>query len=167
MVRWWTSRIFLSRLLRLLSIIQSRSWSHEKLSQLQPPPLLSPSFQIGPTHHLTPLLNSANKLYCHRKGVQQRIIARTVVLICRLDYTFKIHFCWAIQLHSMQYIWCDRVLYGARCLQISIVDDVIISNGVLMPYWPQVTGKVAAGNIVKVLVLKMSIVFATGCDVLW
>ena len=35
-----------------------------------------------------------------------------------------------------------------------------------MPYWPQVTGKVAAGNIVKVLVLKMSIVFATGCDVL-
>ena len=75
--------------------------------------------------------------------------------------------CWKVQLHSMQYIWCDRVLYGARCLQISIVDDVIISNGVLMPYWPQVTGKVAAGNIVKVLVLKMSIVFATGCDVLW
>ena len=55
---------------------------------------------------------------------------------------------------------------GLGVYRFAKVDDVIVSNCVLMPYWTPVIGKDAAGNIVKVLALKMNIVFATGCEVL-
>jgi hypothetical protein len=55
---------------------------------------------------------------------------------------------------------------GLGVYRFAKVDDDIVSSCVLIPYWPPVIGKDAAGNILIVLALKMNIVFATGYEVM-
>lgn len=55
---------------------------------------------------------------------------------------------------------------GSNVDRFAIVNDSVISYCVFMPDWPPSTGKVVASNIVKVPVLEVNIVLATGCEVL-
>ena len=65
------------------------------------------------------------------------------------------------------YIWCESLWHGVSCLQICCSWWCCCWLLCICANWPPATVEVAAGSIIKVLVVEMNVVLTICCEVLW